>query len=309
MARPSGRSGGVGAGTCLALDVRACAAARLRCEGIRRRFSSAGFLAAGHIRSRAHHTAPPPRACLRAWHGLYATSVAFSWPAPAPRPCDQFKVILLGNGAVGKTSLARRFAQDEFGPEYKQTIGLDFLLKRLELPGKVSVTLQLWDIGGQSLTSKMISAYVAGAQAVVLCYDITSMESFEDLMRWYEVVEKAAAARAAKSGAAVPTLPKVFVLGNKTDISHMRCVKMARHQDLVGKVGGSGFLCSAKTGDQVNQAFFRIAAELAGVKLSRPDIQVQGKTITAHVINHKGDADEEPGEAEAPAKRKACAVM
>ncbi|KAA0149629.1 hypothetical protein FNF27_01364 [Cafeteria roenbergensis] len=221
----------------------------------------------------------------------------------------QFKVILLGNGAVGKTSLARRFAQDEFGPEYKQTIGLDFLLKRLELPGKVSVTLQLWDIGGQSLTSKMISAYVAGAQAVVLCYDITSMESFEDLMRWYEVVEKAAAARAAKSGAAVPTLPKVFVLGNKTDISHMRCVKMARHQDLVGKVGGSGFLCSAKTGDQVNQAFFRIAAELAGVKLSRPDIQVQGKTITAHVINHKGDADEEPGEAEAPAKRKACAVM
>lgn len=268
-----------------------------------------GCPASAAVPAATRHVTLPALACSRARIQLLVTPFCPWWPPLAPIAPPQFKVILLGNGAVGKTSLARRFAQDEFGPEYKQTIGLDFLLKRLELPGKVSVTLQLWDIGGQSLTSKMISAYVAGAQAVVLCYDITSMESFEDLMRWYEVVEKAAAARAAKSGAAVPTLPKVFVLGNKTDISHMRCVKMARHQELVGKVGGSGFLCSAKTGDQVNQAFFRIAAELAGVKLSRPDIQVQGKTITAHVINHKGDAHEEPGEAEAPAKRRPCTVM
>mmetsp|Transcript_10798 Transcript_10798/g.30635 ORF Transcript_10798/g.30635 Transcript_10798/m.30635 type:complete len:191 (+) Transcript_10798:595-1167(+) len=68
----------------------------------------------------------------------------------------QFKVILCGDGAVGKTSLATRFAQDHFDKSYKQTIGLDFFIKRLILPGGVKVALQIWDIGGQSIGSRML---------------------------------------------------------------------------------------------------------------------------------------------------------
>ena len=65
----------------------------------------------------------------------------------------QFKVILLGDGAVGKTSIATRFCHNDFGGTYKQTIGLDFFIHRMQI-GRKSVALQIWDIGGQSIGSK-----------------------------------------------------------------------------------------------------------------------------------------------------------
>uniref|UniRef100_A0A8C7PKG1 Ras-related protein Rab-28 n=1 Tax=Oncorhynchus mykiss TaxID=8022 RepID=A0A8C7PKG1_ONCMY len=76
----------------------------------------------------------------------------------------QLKIVVIGDGASGKTSLATRFAQEAFGKQYKQTIGLDFFLKRITLPGNMNVTLQVWDIGGQSIGGKMLDKYVYGAQ-------------------------------------------------------------------------------------------------------------------------------------------------
>lgn len=86
----------------------------------------------------------------------------------------QYKVVVLGNGTVGKTSLIMRFCEDHFGRSYKQTIGVDFFVKRLELPNNLNVALQIWDIGGQSVFSKMISTYIFEANAVVFAYDITN---------------------------------------------------------------------------------------------------------------------------------------
>ncbi|RXN22241.1 ras-related Rab-28 isoform X2 [Labeo rohita] len=79
----------------------------------------------------------------------------------------QLKIVLLGDGASGKTSLAIRFAQEAFGKQYKQTIGLDFFLKRITLPGNLNVTLQVWDIGGQTIGGKMLDKYIYGVQDVV----------------------------------------------------------------------------------------------------------------------------------------------
>lgn len=86
----------------------------------------------------------------------------------------QYKVVVLGNGTVGKTSMIMRFCEDYFAKSYKQTIGVDFFVKRLELPGDVFVTMQLWDIGGQSLFSQMISTYIYEANAV--SHAITELE-------------------------------------------------------------------------------------------------------------------------------------
>ena len=72
----------------------------------------------------------------------------------------QFKVILLGDGAVGKTSIAKRFAEDQFSQIYKQTVGVDFFIRRLKLPPKYHIALQIWDIGGQSIGSRMLSNYM-----------------------------------------------------------------------------------------------------------------------------------------------------
>ena len=67
-----------------------------------------------------------------------------------------------------------RFCEDYFAKSYKQTVGCDFYVKRLELPENIFVSLQVWDIGGQSLQGKMIKTYVYEANAVVLAYDITN---------------------------------------------------------------------------------------------------------------------------------------
>ncbi|XP_026137137.1 ras-related protein Rab-28 isoform X2 [Carassius auratus] len=121
----------------------------------------------------------------------------------------QLKIVLLGDGASGKTSLAIRFAQEAFGKQYKQTIGLDFFLKRITLPGNLNVTLQVWDIGGQTIGGKMLDKYIYGAQGVLLVYDITNSQSFENLEDWLNMVRKA--------NEESDTQPAISLIGNKND--------------------------------------------------------------------------------------------
>ena len=121
----------------------------------------------------------------------------------------QYKVILLGDGAVGKTSIAMRFGKDEFQQTYKQTVGVDFHMRRLDLPPRHRVTIQLWDIGGQSIGSKMVTKYVGGAHAVLLCYDITNYESFANLEDWYRIVKSTFPEE--------EKMPLVALIGNKSE--------------------------------------------------------------------------------------------
>ncbi|KAL0030483.1 hypothetical protein WJX79_009060 [Trebouxia sp. C0005] len=90
----------------------------------------------------------------------------------------QYKLVILGDGAIGKTSLSLRFSEDKFLKSYKQTIGVDFFLKELTLPGDKRVAVQLWDIGGQTIASKMVSKYTYGAHAILLTYDVTNYQLF-----------------------------------------------------------------------------------------------------------------------------------
>ncbi|XP_059868788.1 ras-related protein Rab-28 isoform X2 [Delphinus delphis] len=120
----------------------------------------------------------------------------------------QLKIVVLGDGTSGKTSLATCFAQETFGKQYKQTIGLDFFLRRIMLPGNLNVTLQVWDIGGQTIGGKMLDKYIYGAQGILLVYDITNYQSFENLEDWYSVVKKVSEES--------ETQPLVALVGNKS---------------------------------------------------------------------------------------------
>jgi len=192
----------------------------------------------------------------------------------------QFKVILCGDGAVGKTSLATRFAQDHFDKSYKQTIGLDFFIKRLILPGGVKVALQIWDIGGQSIGSRMLQNYIYGADAVLLCYDITNYQSFQNLEDWYRLVKRTFIDA---------TLPYVALVGNKSDLQHMRAVDMDKHNDFADENDFFSYVLSARSGDNVSRCFNRIAADLAGVVLTRPEFQVAHEVVKAEIIDHEKD--------------------
>ncbi|KAI4888377.1 hypothetical protein NFI96_010910 [Prochilodus magdalenae] len=204
----------------------------------------------------------------------------------------QLKMVLIGDGASGKysrtcakcravsTSLATRFAQEAFGKQYKQTIGLDFFLKRITLPGNLNVTLQVWDIGGQTIGGKMLDKYIYGAQGVLLVYDITNSQSFENLEDWHSMVKKA--------NEESDVQPVIALVGNKSfvkaelvirrtalmsrdyvadesskkrtvicsfcrsedvDLEHMRTVKVDKHQRFCQENGLISQFVSAKTGD------------------------------------------------------------
>jgi len=147
----------------------------------------------------------------------------------------QYKVIVLGDGAVGKTSLIMRFCEDSFQQSYKQTIGLDFFIKRIVLPGNVHVTLQLWDIGGQQLGGRMLANYIYGSHGVILVYDVTNMESFKNLEDWYDLVKTTFKDK--------ERMPYVAMIGNKMDLNHLRVVKSEKHSLFAVENGMSGFFC------------------------------------------------------------------
>ncbi|XP_051514465.1 ras-related protein Rab-28 isoform X1 [Myxocyprinus asiaticus] len=194
----------------------------------------------------------------------------------------QLKIVLLGDGASGKTSLATRFAQEAFGKQYKQTIGLDFFLKRITLPVNLNVTLQVWDIGGQTIGGKMLDKYIYGAQGVLLVYDITNSQSFENLEDWLNMVRKA--------NEESDTQPAISLIGNKIDLEHMRTVKMEKHQRFCQENGLISQFVSAKTGDSVFLCFQRLAAEILGIKLNKAEIEQSQYVVKADIVNYSQES-------------------
>ncbi|KAM8968135.1 ras-related protein Rab-28 isoform X2 [Antechinus flavipes] len=190
----------------------------------------------------------------------------------------QLKIVLLGDGTSGKTSLATRFAQEAFGKQYKQTVGLDFFLKRITLPGNLNVTLQVWDIGGQTIGGKMLDKYIYGAQGILLVYDITNYQSFENLEDWHSMVKKV--------NEESETQPLVALVGNKIDLEHMRTVKSDKHLRFCQENGLSSHFVSAKTGDSVFLCFQRVAAEILGIKLNRAEIEQSQHIVRAEIVTY-----------------------
>ncbi|XP_059378262.1 ras-related protein Rab-28-like isoform X2 [Carassius carassius] len=193
----------------------------------------------------------------------------------------QLKIVLLGDGASGKTSLATRFAQEAFGKQYKQTIGLDFFLKRITLPGNLNVTLQVLDIGGQTIGGKMLDKYIYGAQGVLLVYDITNSQSFENLEDWLNMVRKA--------NKESDTQPAISLIGNKIDLEHVRTVKMEKHQRFCQDNGLISQFVSAKSGDSVFLCFQRLAAEIVGIKLNKAEMEQAQRIVKAELVDYPQD--------------------
>ena len=202
----------------------------------------------------------------------------------------QYKVILLGNGTVGKTSIINRFWEDYFAKSYKQTIGVDFYVKRLSLPENIYTALQVWDIGGQSIFGKMISTYIYEANAVIFWYDVTNHQSFTDLEDWHQLVTKTFEGK---------EMPLMALMGNKIDLNHMQAVKTEEHNQFASENSFQSFYVSAKTGDQVSAWFFKIAADLSGVKVDKNIIEIQQKVVTADILNYmQNEADLQEAEEE-----------
>ena len=125
-----------------------------------------------------------------------------------------FKLILIGNSGVGKSSILQRYMKQTFEESYKCTIGVDFLMKSLEIKGK-TVKLQLWDTAGQEKYKSMVASYYRGANVALVVFDITNHSSFDSLPVWIENYYK--------NG---PEQKNIILIGNKKDMVDQRQVTL-----------------------------------------------------------------------------------
>ncbi|XP_046460616.1 ras-related protein Rab-7L1-like isoform X2 [Daphnia pulex] len=122
-----------------------------------------------------------------------------------------FKVIIIGDPGVGKTSFIRRYVQNAFRGDYKATIGVDFALKIVRWSENQTIKLQLWDIAGQERFTWMTRVYYKEAQGCIIMFDLTSRNSFENAVKWKKDVDSKCVL---EDGAPVPCM----LLANKCDL-------------------------------------------------------------------------------------------
>jgi small GTP-binding protein len=159
------------------------------------------------------------------------------------------KLIVLGDGSVGKTSLTKRFVSGTFRENYKITLGVDFFVKNITLKER-DIKLMIFDTGGQERFSKVRPLYYKGAQGALLVFDRTNQDSFYHLPKWLEEIEKY-----------TENIPIVLV-GNKSDLEGHLTVpneeaeSFAKSEDLKLLYG------SAKTALNVQKAFYQLIEEI-----------------------------------------------
>lgn len=98
-----------------------------------------------------------------------------------------FKILLLGDASVGKTSFTKRYCYNIFNPSERLTIGVDFHVKTIELNGK-KIKLQIWDVGGEERFRFLLPTYCLGANAAFILYDLTRTSTLDNIPEWASIV-------------------------------------------------------------------------------------------------------------------------
>jgi len=170
-----------------------------------------------------------------------------------------FKLLLIGDSGVGKSCLLLRFADDTYTESYISTIGVDFKIRTIELDGK-TVKLQIWDTAGQERFRTITSSYYRGAHGIIIVYDVTDRQSFQNVEHWLKEIDKYATGNVNK-----------LLVGNKSDLQSKKVVTYDEAKEFADKHGIKFLETSAKNSHNVEQAFQTMATEIkARVKTAAP---------------------------------------
>ena len=162
-----------------------------------------------------------------------------------------YKLILGGDGGVGKTSMVMRFVEGSFADSYKATIGTNIHKKECQFDDlKTKVRFVMWDLAGQAQFARVRKTYLQNAEAGLLIYDVTRRETFDNLQKWHkEAVDSS------------PTI-SLILCGNKVDLVDKRVVTKEEAEALAKKLNLSYFETSAKDGLNVDDAFHVLAFQM-----------------------------------------------
>ncbi|KAF8388858.1 hypothetical protein HHK36_025538 [Tetracentron sinense] len=161
-----------------------------------------------------------------------------------------FKLLLIGDSGVGKSCLLLRFADDSYLDSYISTIGVDFKIRTVEQDGK-TMKLQIWDTAGQERFRTITSSYYRGAHGIIVVYDVTDQESFNNVKQWLSEIDRYASENVNK-----------LLVGNKCDLTSNKVVSYETAKAFADEIGIPFLETSAKNATNVEQAFMTMAAEI-----------------------------------------------
>lgn len=193
----------------------------------------------------------------------------------------RFKVILLGEVAVGKTSILSRFVEDRFTQEYKCNVGVEFKVKSIFLDEKTGADLQIWDTCGEERYRTLTRQYYRDACGVILIFDLTNKNSFDKLSTWLEDISD--------NG---PKETNILIIGNKSDLVDERRVNFNEAYNFASKNNIQYIEVSAKTGNNVGLLFenltkIMVKKEQASEKKTKNEDKDRGTVDRSHVVTNR----------------------
>ncbi|XP_038984287.1 ras-related protein RABA5c-like [Phoenix dactylifera] len=161
-----------------------------------------------------------------------------------------FKVVIIGDSAVGKSNLLSRYARNEFNLHSKATIGVEFQTQTLDIDGK-EVKAQIWDTAGQERFRAVTSAYYRGAVGALVVYDISRRSTFDSVPRWLHELDTHSDTTVAR-----------MLVGNKCDLANIREVSVEDGRSLAEAEGLFFIETSALDSTNVKAAFEIVIKEI-----------------------------------------------
>ncbi|CAD8060917.1 unnamed protein product [Paramecium primaurelia] len=171
-----------------------------------------------------------------------------------------FKFILIGDVAVGKTSLLKQFVEKRFCDDYNLTIGVEFNIKYIQVNDHV-IKLQMWDTSGQENFKSVTRLYYRAAAGAIMVFDITRRETFENIRNWHR--------EALDNG---NSRMKFLLIGNKTDLQNHREVESYEAAQYAKENECLYTECSALQGSNVENAFMELAHQIYQMAMEDPNI-------------------------------------
>ncbi|XP_014204437.1 ras-related protein Rab-35 [Copidosoma floridanum] len=180
-----------------------------------------------------------------------------------------FKLLIIGDSGVGKSSLLLRFADNTFNGNYITTIGVDFKIRTVDVDGE-KVKLQIWDTAGQERFRTITSTYYRGTHGVIVVYDVTSGDSFANVKRWLHEIEHNC-----------DVVVNRILVGNKNDAPNQKVVLTEDAQRFANQMGIKLFETSAKDNTNVEEMFMAITREVLRTKKESKERQAikTGETV------------------------------
>ena len=155
-----------------------------------------------------------------------------------------YKILLLGDAAVGKTCFLMQYTENTFQEIHMSTIGLDYKLKNVQLDEGKIVKIQIWDTAGQDRFRSITKNYYKGAHGIILIYDVTNRKTFDNVRDWVEQIREE-----------VSDKVSIILVGNKIDNVEGRKVTTEEGQKMADECQLSFFECSAKSGENIDHTF------------------------------------------------------